>query len=528
MGPSMRRLHATVTVLALLALAAPTHASAPVVGDVVIAILDTGIDPFHPEFEAGQIVAWWDFTDERKLPSRTDPFAQGSPIWDTDVPVPFDGYGHGTAVASLAAGMGRGSCGLVPKESHAPGIKLAIAKIGTSAGDLPGDVALAWRWATEVAGADVVSLSASFPQPQVATQTDVSDAIRSARENGTFSLISAGNGLAGIGGLGFPSWSSEFGSTRAAFAVGGGAHDGDTTFSTMRNLDPDVSAWSEDVCVALANGGGYGLKSGTSFSTPLVAGMAASAMAAARANGAASSPEAIEGLLHRCAKDSMAPYAREGWGFLGAEQVPCILANAAAGTTPTYRTWSGLPANENQLYDDEVRERMRAVFSDPRWVDARALLPPIPDAEETGTPMVRTPLLTLTRPGEVGPSQFAGAFEVEAYFVDLEAGERFEATLQGPAATLGLAPDLDLLLYPLAAYENGTLLSGDRLAASTNAADAAENIVWTPLEATRAVLLVVGSVVGTTSGYELATSPAASFAAEGVYAGTSFGVWAST
>ena len=53
--------------------------------DLTIAVIDTGIDPRHPDFAGGKVIAWQDFVNGRVQP--------------------YDDEGHGTHVASIAAGV---------------------------------------------------------------------------------------------------------------------------------------------------------------------------------------------------------------------------------------------------------------------------------------------------------------------------------------------------------------------------------------------------------------------------------------
>lgn len=100
-----------------------------------IAVIDTGIDAAHPDF-AGRIEATANFT--------TDP----------DV---TDHIGHGTHVASIAAGSGAGSGGRYT--GVAPGASLLVAKVFDRTGFADtASIIDAMEWAA-TEGADVVNLS---------------------------------------------------------------------------------------------------------------------------------------------------------------------------------------------------------------------------------------------------------------------------------------------------------------------------------------------------------------------------------
>ncbi|MBU7025653.1 MAG: S8 family serine peptidase [Theionarchaea archaeon] len=98
---------------------------------VVIAVLDTGLDPNHCDL-SGKIVAWKDF-----IASSANP---------------YDDHGHGTFVASIAAGQYN------PK-GVAPGASLMGVKVLTSSGSGSNDTIIQGiDWAV-ANGADVMNLS---------------------------------------------------------------------------------------------------------------------------------------------------------------------------------------------------------------------------------------------------------------------------------------------------------------------------------------------------------------------------------
>ncbi|WP_395574626.1 S8 family peptidase [Streptomyces sp. BK79] len=229
---------------------------------VRIAVLDTGVDTTHPDLK-NQVVASKNFSVS---PDATDK------------------YGHGTHVASIAAGTGA-KAGAKYK-GVAPGAELLNGKVlsddgfGDDSGILAG-----MEWAA-AQGADIVNLSlggGDTPEidPLEAQVNKLSE------EKGILFAIAAGNeGEFGDRTVGSP------GSAAAALTVG--AVDGKDKLasfsSTGPGLDgaikPDVTAPGVDITAASAKGGviaqevgekpaGYVTISGTSMATPHVAGAAA-------------------------------------------------------------------------------------------------------------------------------------------------------------------------------------------------------------------------------------------------------------
>ncbi|MEV4877904.1 S8 family peptidase [Streptomyces cyaneofuscatus] len=229
---------------------------------VKIAVLDTGVDGTHPDLK-GKIVAAKNFSTSGDLKDR---------------------IGHGTHVASIAAGSGAKQGGKF--KGVAPDAKLLAGKVlgddgyGDDSGILAG-----MEWAV-AQGADIVNLSlGGMDTPEV-------DALEAAvnklsATKGVLFAIAAGNEGSGAGTVGSP------GSADAALTVGAvDVKDKLAGFSSRGPrvgdgaVKPDVTAPGVDITAASAPGSeiaqevgespaGYLTISGTSMATPHVAGAAA-------------------------------------------------------------------------------------------------------------------------------------------------------------------------------------------------------------------------------------------------------------
>ncbi|WP_086802985.1 S8 family peptidase [Streptomyces caniscabiei] len=228
---------------------------------VTIAVLDTGIDTTHPDLK-GRVRAAKNFSAS---PDTTDK------------------YGHGTHVASIAAGTGARSKGRY--RGVAPGAELLNGKVLSDEGygDDSGIIA-GMEWAAEQ-GADVVNLSlGGGDTPEVDPMEAQIDKLSA--EKGILFAVAAGNEGDGPRTVGSP------GSAAAALTVGA-VDDKDrlAPFSSRGptadgRIKPDVTAPGVAVTAAAAPGSvieeevgqkpeGYLTISGTSMATPHVAGAAA-------------------------------------------------------------------------------------------------------------------------------------------------------------------------------------------------------------------------------------------------------------
>jgi subtilisin family serine protease len=227
---------------------------------VDMAILDTGVDPTHPDL-ASKIIA-----------SRS--FIADEPV--------TDGHGHGTHVASIAAGTGAASDGQF--SGVAPGTELIIGKVlgdngmGTAASLIDG-----MEWATIEQGADVVNVSlGSGPtdgtDPASQAVNELTDA------TGALFVIAAGNSGPASFNVSAP------GAADAALTVGAiDSSDLLASFSSRgprvgdHAIKPEITAPGVSTTAARAAGTSRGVPfndfytslSGTSMATPHIAGAAA-------------------------------------------------------------------------------------------------------------------------------------------------------------------------------------------------------------------------------------------------------------
>ncbi|HEY6196275.1 MAG TPA: S8 family serine peptidase [Candidatus Eisenbacteria bacterium] len=211
---------------------------------VVVAILDTGIDPQHPQLRTAY-AGGWDFVD-----GDADPTDTRDGIDNDGDGVIDEGFGHGTHVAGIV-------------HLVAPAAKLLAVRVLDSdgRGDIL-DVAAGVRWAVNH-GAKVVNLSLGSLKSSDALQAALEDAERL----GVVVISSAGN-WGDDTPVEFPARSSHV----AAIA----AVDAAATPAPFSSFGDIVALAAPGVGVRSAYpGGGYRLWSGTSMSAPFVAGTAA-------------------------------------------------------------------------------------------------------------------------------------------------------------------------------------------------------------------------------------------------------------
>jgi serine protease AprX len=283
-----------------------------------ICIVDTGIEVVHEQFvdeatgsSAGKLMAFQDFVGDLYGDLQTEP---------------YDDHGHGTHVASIAAGDGTGSA-LAPRlRGVAPDALLHIAKVldGNGSGPVSGIIA-ALDWCI-LQGVDVINMSLGLPGSSDGRDS-LSKAANEAVNTGVVVVVAAGNGGDGPATVGSPGaadqvitvgataeWSADpldpnesfwhtAGVYPAPFSSRGPTKDGD--------VKPDIMGPGVSIAAALADPFGiyaalngcnndcYTTLSGTSMASPFVAGVVALLL---EADGGLS-PAAVAQALYVTAQD---------------------------------------------------------------------------------------------------------------------------------------------------------------------------------------------------------------------------------
>jgi len=224
---------------------------------VRIAIVDTGLDVEHPDFQ-GRIGSTADFTGEGIA----------------------DRHGHGTHCASIAAGSGEASSGRY--RGAAPGASLFAAKVLRADGQgMMSDVMAGVEWAVGQ-GVQIVSLSLGGPGPCDGTDA-LCETCEAAVEAGVTLCVAAGNEGPGPYTIGSPGCAPNvitIGACNdqdriASFSSRGPTSDG--------RAKPDLVFPGVDIIAARAAGTSMGKivdehytsASGTSMATPAAAGTCA-------------------------------------------------------------------------------------------------------------------------------------------------------------------------------------------------------------------------------------------------------------
>lgn len=232
---------------------------------ITIAVIDTGVNYTHPAFgscssqeflsgECKKVIGGYDFVNDNNNP--------------------LDDNGHGTHVASIAAGQG-----LHPGVAFDASI-LAYKALSSVGSGTIADIIASVEQAV-IDGADVMVLSLGGPG---SPDDLLSQAVNTASQQGVVMVVAAGNSGSSQSAIGTP------GSAKEAITIGSGTTSSVDSFSSRGPifyqgeiiLKPDLIAPGSDICAAQSGnvfgsscGDGFIKLSGTSMAAPHIAGLAA-------------------------------------------------------------------------------------------------------------------------------------------------------------------------------------------------------------------------------------------------------------
>lgn len=284
------------------------HSGSP---QVIIAVLDSGVDTAHPDL-VGKIVPGYNFYDDNN---------------DTT-----DVYGHGTLVAGAAAAATDNTLGVASTGWNAALMPIRVTDTGGMA--YSSTISQGLSWAVEN-GARILNLSFGG----VAGSATIRFAAQYVASQGGVVVAAAGN------------CGCDDGTAETPYLLSVGATDSADNLAYFSTRGPFVDISAPGVSIyTTARGGGYSRVSGTSFASPVAAGVAALLVSV---NPSLSSTEIME-LLTGTAVD-LGPVGYDT-GF-GAGRLDAFAAITAAGggepqlDTTAPSAWISAPADGTSLTD---------------------------------------------------------------------------------------------------------------------------------------------------------------------------------
>ncbi|PZH09527.1 peptidase S8 [Streptomyces sp. NTH33] len=375
---------------------APTAWKAGYTGKgVKIAVLDTGVDATHADLKS-QVIAAKNFSTAKNT---------------------NDAFGHGTHVASIAAGTGAKSGGKY--KGVAPDAKILNGKVlddegyGDDSGILAG-----MEWAAQQ-GADIVNLSLGGPDtPEIDPLEEAVNRL-SAEKDVLFAIAAGNEGPETVGSPGSADAALTVGAVDKKNRLAGFSSTGPRVGDGA--VKPDVTAPGVSITAAAAKGSliaqevgespaGYLTIDGTSMATPHVAGAAA--------------------LLKQ---------QHPGWGY--AELKGALTGSAKGGAYTPFEQGAGRIAVDRAMQQTVIADPVSVSFGVQAWphTDDKPVTKPL-TYRNLGTEDVTLTLsVTGTNPkGQAAPAGFftLGATEVTVpaggkASVDLTADTRLGGTLDG-------------------------------------------------------------------------------------------------
>jgi len=340
-------------------------------GDIVVAVLDTGVNASHVDLDGGKVIGWRDFIN-----GEPDPYDEGDQC-----------VYHGTHVSSIAAGEGDGNASY---RGVAPGAALVVGKVlgiqtttspprpETGCFGYTSQVNAGIEWVIEnkdTFGIEVLNMSLGVPGCSDGTDSQ-SLLINAVADAGIVPAISAGNEGPGPCTVGSPGAAQE---ALTVGAMAGPEHGSGVSFTcgpapaggfylvcfssrgptADGRVKPDVAG--AGVLITAADGGtdsGYTDKSGTSMSSPFTAGVAALIQHARLVDGQPLlAPQEVKNVLMLTAHD---------WGPLdgSADSGPSSDIDWGAGRLDGYRavkaarqgTGANIDLPQHQFISDSLTE----------------------------------------------------------------------------------------------------------------------------------------------------------------------------
>lgn len=272
---------------------------------VGVAVLDTGIYP-HIDFD-DRIIGFYDVIRRRKNP--------------------YDDNGHGTHISAIIGGSGAASEGRY--SGIAPGCSLISVKVLDSKGNgYASDVLAGLRWIREQKerlGIRIVNISVgSYSRKNMTENSALVRGVDAAWDDGLVVVVAAGNNGPG------PRTVTTPGISRKVITVGCSDDHKEVNVLGNRMVDysgrgptgacickPEIIAPGAGIISCSNEAGRYSVKSGTSMSTPIVAG----AIALLLEKYPGMSPKEVKLRLRERAVDLRLPRNQQGWGVLDVERL---------------------------------------------------------------------------------------------------------------------------------------------------------------------------------------------------------------
>ena len=240
--------------------------------NVIVAILDSGVDYDHPDLAAnmwknpGEI-------EENGIDDDGDGYVDDVYGWnfvaDNNRPLADDKSTHGTHVAGTVGAVGGNGVGIA---GHSPRVKLMALKfLGSNGSGFKSDAIRGIDYAIRH-GAKIINNSWGSSERSQA----LSDAIERARAAGVLFVAAAGN--AGLSNDRFAHYPSNYPHDNVVRVAASDKSDRLASFSNYGTKSVDLAAPGLNI-YSTRSGGRYLTLSGTSMATPLVSGVLATMLA---------------------------------------------------------------------------------------------------------------------------------------------------------------------------------------------------------------------------------------------------------